>query len=224
VEKDHYSEREAADTIKPIVDALKYCHSMGIVHRDLKPENLLYATADMGSIIKISDFGLARFYDDDVMTTACGTPSYVAPEILHGRGYGFEVDYWSVGVITYIMLCGFPPFYEETNEALFESIKSGRFDFPSPHWDNISPMAKDLISNCLKLNPRERFKADQILSHEWIAGQNTPRTNMPTVTEKIREFNTRRRFRKYANTAIASSKLISLVRSNKSSAAVAKAP
>jgi|Transcript_21814 calcium/calmodulin-dependent protein kinase I len=119
VEKDHYSEKEAAKTISPIVDAIKYCHEMGIVHRDLKPENLLYATNDDAAIIKISDFGMARFYDDDVMTTACGTPSYVAPEILGGRGYGFEVDIWSVGVVLYIMLCGFPPFAEETNAELF---------------------------------------------------------------------------------------------------------
>lgn len=98
---------------------------MGIVHRDLKPENLLYTSRDVGSIIKISDFGLARFQDDDVMTTACGTPGYVAPEVLHGRGYGLEVDFWSIGVILYIMLCGFPPFSEDTNEALFEVIKKG---------------------------------------------------------------------------------------------------
>ena len=104
VEKDHYSEQEACNTILPVIDALKYCHSMGIVHRDLKPENLLYTTPDPSAIIKVADFGLARFYDDDIMTTACGTPGYVAPEILTGRGYGLEVDYWSVGVILYIML------------------------------------------------------------------------------------------------------------------------
>jgi len=104
VEKDHYSEQEACNTILPVIDALKYCHSMGIVHRDLKPENLLYTTPDASAIIKVADFGLARFYDDDIMTTACGTPGYVAPEILTGRGYSLEVDYWSVGVILYIML------------------------------------------------------------------------------------------------------------------------
>ena len=93
VEKDHYSEREAADAIRPVIDAVKYCHEMGIVHRDLKPENLLYSTDDSEGIIKVSDFGLARFYDDDLMTTACGSPSYVAPEILMGKGYGLEVDY-----------------------------------------------------------------------------------------------------------------------------------
>ena len=92
VDKDHYSESEASKTIRPVIDAVKYCHDMGIVHRDLKPENLLYSSMDLDGIVKITDFGLARFYDDELMTTACGTPSYVAPEILIGRGYGLEVD------------------------------------------------------------------------------------------------------------------------------------
>ena len=103
VEKENYSEREAAETVRPIVDAIRYCHNLGIIHRDLKPENLLYATSDEGSIIKITDFGLARFVDNELATTACGTPNYVAPEIIAGKGYGKEVDIWSVGVIIYIM-------------------------------------------------------------------------------------------------------------------------
>lgn len=104
VEKEHYSEKEAADTIRPIVDAIRYCHSLGIVHRDLKPENLLYETSEPNSSIKITDFGLARFVQaGNLATTACGTPNYVAPEIIEGKGYDKEVDYWSIGVILYIM-------------------------------------------------------------------------------------------------------------------------
>ena len=103
VEKEHYSEKEAADTIRPLVDTIRYCHSMGIVHRDLKPENLLYGSRDGQAILKISDFGLARFVQGELATTACGTPGYVAPEIIFGKGYGQEVDYWSVGVILYIL-------------------------------------------------------------------------------------------------------------------------
>jgi len=103
VEKEHYSEKEAADTIRPIVDAIRYCHSLGIIHRDLKPENLLYLTMEQNSIIKITDFGLARFLENELATTACGTPNYVAPEIINGQGYHKEVDYWSIGVIIYIM-------------------------------------------------------------------------------------------------------------------------
>jgi len=118
--------------MRPLVDAIRYCHTMGVAHRDLKPENLLYQTSDAKSIIKISDFGLARVINNELMSTACGTPGYVAPEILIGKGYDMAVDYWSLGVILYILLCGFPPFYEESNELLFEMIKSAKFDFPSP--------------------------------------------------------------------------------------------
>ena len=104
VEKENYSEKEASDTIRPIVDSIRYCHGLGIVHRDLKPENLLYESEDENSGIKITDFGLARFVSqNELATTACGTPNYVAPEIIQGRGYGKEVDYWSIGVIIYIM-------------------------------------------------------------------------------------------------------------------------
>jgi len=119
VEKESYTEKEAAETIRPIVDAIRYCHEQGIIHRDLKPENLLYESSDEKAIIKISDFGLARFVQGELATTACGTPGYVAPEIVAGQGYGKEVDYWSIGIILYIMLCGFPPFYEENNKELF---------------------------------------------------------------------------------------------------------
>lgn len=122
VEKEAYSEKEAADTIRPIVDSIRYCHENGIIHRDLKPENLLYDSSDENGTIKISDFGLARFVQNELATTACGTPGYVAPEIIEGKGYGQEVDYWSIGIILYIMLCGFPPFYDENNQKLFEAI------------------------------------------------------------------------------------------------------
>jgi len=115
---------------------------MGIAHRDLKPENLLYASSDPNAIIKITDFGLAKVINNELMTTACGTPGYVAPEILHGKGYDMAVDYWSIGVIIYVLLCGYPPFYEDTNEKLFEKIKTADFEFNSPYWDDISDYGK----------------------------------------------------------------------------------
>ena len=175
VEKEHYSEREAADAIRPIVDAIRYCHGLGVLHRDLKPENLLYVSKDEHAILKISDFGLARFLQGGLATTACGTPGYVAPEILFGKGYGKEVDYWSIGVILYILLCGFPPFYEETNQELFEKIKNGEFEFMSPYWDDISDLAKDLINKLLVVEPTQRLNAEEILAHPWIVGEDTPR-------------------------------------------------
>ena len=113
------------------------------MHRDLKPENLLYSTTDEDSSIKIADFGLAKLlHSDSLMQTACGTPGYVAPEILEGKVYDEAVDLWSLGVIMYILLCGFPPFYDENNTALFATIKSGLFDFPSPYWDPVSENGK----------------------------------------------------------------------------------
>ena len=153
VEKEAYSEKEAAMTIKPVVDAVRYCHDNGVLHRDLKPENLLYESEEQTSIIKITDFGLARFVQEELATTACGTPGYIAPEIVGGKGYGKEVDYWSVGIILYIMLCGFPPFYDDNNQKLFEAITSCNYDFPSPYFDKVSDSAKDLISKILVANP-----------------------------------------------------------------------
>jgi len=196
VEKESYSEKEAADTIRPVVDALRYCHSMGIAHRDLKPENLLYSSNDPDAIIKITDFGLAKVMNGDLMTTACGTPGYVAPEIIEGKGYENSVDYWAIGVIIYVMLCGFPPFSEDTNEKLFEMIKKGSYEFPSPQWDDISSYAKDLITNLLQVDPKKRFNADQILKHPWIVGDVTPRKSLPIVATKIKEFNSKRRWKR----------------------------
>ena len=104
VDKENYSEKEASDAIRPIVDAIRYCHGIGIIHRDLKPENLLYESEEEGSMLKVTDFGVARYVQQtELATTACGTPNYVAPEIIAGGGYGKEVDYWSIGVIIYIM-------------------------------------------------------------------------------------------------------------------------
>jgi calcium/calmodulin-dependent protein kinase I len=160
VEKEAYTEKEAAETLRPIVDAIRYCHEQDIIHRDLKPENLLYSSTDEKAIIKISDFGLARFVQGEFATTACGTPGYVAPEIIEGIKYGKEVDYWSIGIILYIMLCGFPPFYEEDNTKLFAKISKCQVEFPSPYWDKISDQAKGLILSLLVRDPSKRLTAD----------------------------------------------------------------
>jgi calcium/calmodulin-dependent protein kinase I len=203
VEKDHYSEKEAADTIRPIVDAVRYCHKMGVAHRDLKPENLLYATRDPHSIIKISDFGLAKVYDSSLMMTQCGTPSYVAPEVLEGKGYDEKVDFWSIGIILYILLCGFPPFYDDDNDKLFELISKAKVEFPLPYWESISDLAKDLIRKLLCVDPLKRLNSDQILMHPWMSGDETPRKNLPNITDKIREYNAKKKFKKVGSLAIA---------------------
>lgn len=124
---------------------------------------------------QITDFGLAKYRSgtgakSDEMTTACGTPGYVAPEVLKNEKYGKQVDLWSLGVILYILLCGFPPFYHESTAALYKQIKKGEFDFPAPYWSNISDSAKDLVRKLLTVDPAQRYTAQQVLAHPWIAG------------------------------------------------------
>jgi calcium/calmodulin-dependent protein kinase I len=172
VEYEHYTEKQASEAFRPIVDAVRYCHKLGIVHRDLKPENLLYSSNEDNAMIKVSDFGFAKFLipkSQEQLFTACGTPSYVAPEIIESKGYDYKVDCWSLGVILYVMLCGFPPFYDEDNNTLFNLIKNAQFEFHSPYWDNVSENAKDLIKKLLVVQPDKRLSTEDILKHPWLA-------------------------------------------------------
>ncbi|KAJ3324347.1 calcium calmodulin-dependent protein kinase type 1G [Blyttiomyces sp. JEL0837] len=165
-----YTEADAAKIVHKILLAIEYLHSLGIAHRDLKPENLLLSDKSKNAKIMISDFGLSKiFNDDEVMRTACGTPGYVAPEVLKRLGYGREIDLWSLGVITYILLCGYPPFYDQNNVELFKQIMAGRYEFDRPWWDNISETAKDFIRKLLVLDPRLRYTARLALEHPFIA-------------------------------------------------------
>mgnify|MGYP006114861495 FL=1 len=136
LEKEFFSEDEARQACKAIIEAIDYCHKQGIVHRDIKPENLLLQSKDLGiTSLKIADFGLARLLQENSMaSTTCGTPGYVAPEVLMQQPYGKECDYWSIGVVTFILLSGTPPFYEEDNFALFEQIKACKYDFEVETW------------------------------------------------------------------------------------------
>jgi len=165
-----FSERDGASLVRCILDAIAYCHDQkGIVHRDLKPENFLFSSRDEDAVIKIIDFGLSRHDDmtQGIMNTKVGTPYYVAPEVLN-REYTKSCDIWSIGVITYILLCGYPPFYGDTDNQIFESVRTARFDFPSPEWDEISDNAKGFISTMLKRIPSNRPSAAEALSHPWI--------------------------------------------------------
>ncbi|XP_024239865.1 calcium/calmodulin-dependent protein kinase IGb isoform X2 [Oncorhynchus tshawytscha] len=170
-----YSEKDASRVIQQVLQAVQYLHQNGIVHRDLKPENLLYYSQDESSKIMISDFGLSKMEDNGVMSTACGTPGYVAPEVLAQKPYSKAVDCWSIGVITYILLCGYPPFYEDTETRLFSKIMKAQYEFDSPFWDDISESAKDFIRNMMQKNPKMRFTTEQALRHPWIIG-NTARS------------------------------------------------
>uniref|UniRef100_A0A8C7WMD5 Serine/threonine-protein kinase DCLK2 n=1 Tax=Oryzias sinensis TaxID=183150 RepID=A0A8C7WMD5_9TELE len=165
-----YSERDASAMVYNLAGAVKYLHRMNIVHRDIKPENLLVCEYPDGTkSLKLGDFGLATVVEGPLFTV-CGTPTYVAPEIIAETGYGLKVDIWAAGVIAYILLCGFPPFRSENNvqEELFDQILRGKLEFPSPDWDTISLPAKMLISQMLQVNVDARFTAEEVLSHPWV--------------------------------------------------------
>ncbi|XP_039546995.1 serine/threonine-protein kinase DCLK2 isoform X3 [Pimephales promelas] len=165
-----YTERDACVMVFDLAGALKYLHRMCIVHRDIKPENLLVCEYPNGTkSLKLGDFGLATVVEGPLYTV-CGTPTYVAPEIIAESGYGLKVDIWAAGVITYILLCGFPPFRSENNlqDDLFDQILVGRLEFPSPFWDNITHSAKELIGHMLQVNVEARYTAEDVLSHPWV--------------------------------------------------------
>uniref|UniRef100_A0A3B3C150 Serine/threonine-protein kinase DCLK2 n=1 Tax=Oryzias melastigma TaxID=30732 RepID=A0A3B3C150_ORYME len=167
-----YTERDASGMLHNLASAIKYLHSLNIVHRDIKPENLLvYEHADGSKSLKLGDFGLATVVDGPLYTV-CGTPTYVAPEIISETGYGLKVDIWAAGVITYILLCGFPPFRgSEDQEALFDQILMGQLEFPFPYWDNVSETAKELIRSMLEVEVDQRYTALQVLEHPWVTNE-----------------------------------------------------
>uniref|UniRef100_A0A3B4B4Q9 Serine/threonine-protein kinase DCLK2 n=1 Tax=Periophthalmus magnuspinnatus TaxID=409849 RepID=A0A3B4B4Q9_9GOBI len=175
-----YTERDASIMVYNLAAALKYLHSVCIVHRDIKPENLLvFEYPDGTKSLKLGDFGLATVVEGPLYTV-CGTPTYVAPEIISESGYGLKVDIWAAGVITYILLCGFPPFRSESNqqEELFEQILQGRLSFPSPYWDNITDSAKELIGHMLRVKAEARYTALDVLSHPWVTEDIVTDNNM----------------------------------------------
>lgn len=216
VEKGSYTEKDAADLIKQVLSAVAYMHSEGVVHRDLKPENLLYHSADEDSKIMISDFGLSKMEDSGIMATACGTPGYVAPEVLAQKPYGKEVDVWSIGVISYILLCGYPPFYDENDANLFAQILKGEFEFDSPYWDDISQEAKEFIRQLMCVDVDKRLSCDSALQHAWITGAKGDRNIHASVSEQLKKNFAKSRWRQ-AYHAIAVSRQMKLLALNSTS-------
>ncbi|XP_051964689.1 calcium/calmodulin-dependent protein kinase type 1B isoform X1 [Xyrauchen texanus] len=170
LERGSYTEKDASRVIYQVLQAVKYLHHLGIVHRDLKPENLLYETPLEDSKIVISDFGLSKMEEQGALSTACGTPAYVAPELLQQKTYSKGVDLWAIGVITFILLCGYPPFYDDNDTQLYKLIIKAEYEFDSPYWDDISDSVKDFIVHLLQKDPEKRFNCDQALQHPWISG------------------------------------------------------
>lgn len=166
-----FPDASAIVIIRRLCEAVGYLHDNDIIHRDIKPENIMYVSPHEDTCIKLSDFGLAKVVDGETIAkTACGSPSYVAPEVLQRlpQGYNKAVDMWSVGVVTYAVCCGFAPFHHQHLPTQFNLILAGQYSFPSPFWDNKSPLAKDFISKLLLINPQERMTARQALQHEWL--------------------------------------------------------
>uniref|UniRef100_A0AAZ3R2I2 Serine/threonine-protein kinase DCLK2 n=1 Tax=Oncorhynchus tshawytscha TaxID=74940 RepID=A0AAZ3R2I2_ONCTS len=190
-----YTERDASGMLYNLANAIKYLHSLNIVHRDIKPENLLvYEHADGSKSLKLGDFGLATVVDGPLYTV-CGTPTYVAPEIIAETGYGIKVDIWAAGVINYILLCGFPPFRgsSDDQEVLFDQILMGQLEFPLPYWDNVSETAKELIRSMLEVEVDQRYTAEQVLDHPWIHDDG--------VSENEQELSVAGKLKKHFNTS-----------------------
>ncbi|KAG7477639.1 hypothetical protein MATL_G00071820 [Megalops atlanticus] len=199
-----YTEKDASKVIRQVLQAVNYLHQNSIVHRDLKPENLLYYSQDENAKIMISDFGLSKMEDHGVMSTACGTPGYVAPEVLAQKPYSKAVDCWSIGVITYILLCGYPPFYEDNETQLFSKIMKAQYEFDSPFWDNISESAKDFIRNMMQKNPSVRYTTEEALRHPWIIGETARSQDIyHSVSEQIQKNFARSKWKQAINATVA---------------------
>lgn len=205
VARGHYSERAAATVAKTVAEVVKMCHENGVMHRDLKPENFLFANKKENSPLKAIDFGLSVFFrPGERFTEIVGSPYYMAPEVLR-RNYGPEVDVWSAGVILYILLCGVPPFWAETEQGVALAILRGVLDFKREPWPQISESAKSLVRQMLDPDPKKRLTAQQVLEHPWI--QNSKKaSNVPLgdiVRTRLKQFAGMNRFKKRALRVIA---------------------
>lgn len=170
--KGSFYESDAANIIRSIVSGVAYLHSHGIVHRDLKPENLLFHTPEEDSDLLIADFGLSRIIDEEkfrMLTTTCGTPAYMAPEIFQKSGHGKPVDVWAIGVICYFLLCGYTPFDRDSSAEEMQAILACDYAFePEEYWQDVSDNARDFISGCLQIDINKRMTSDQCLAHPFL--------------------------------------------------------
>ncbi|RXM35787.1 Protein transport protein Sec24C [Acipenser ruthenus] len=199
VAREYYSEADASQCINQILESVNHIHQHDIVHRDLKPENLLLASKMKGAAVKLADFGLAIEVQGEQQAWFgfAGTPGYLSPEVLRKDPYGKPVDIWACGVVLYILLVGYPPFWDEDQHKLYQQIKAGAYDFPSPEWDTVTPEAKNLINQMLTINPAKRITADQALKHPWVCQRSTVASMMhrQETVECLRKFNARRKLK-----------------------------
>ncbi|XP_046717521.1 calcium/calmodulin-dependent protein kinase type II subunit beta isoform X2 [Silurus meridionalis] len=224
VAREYYSEADASHCIHQILDSVNHIHQHDIVHRDLKPENLLLASKCKNAAVKLADFGLAIEVQGEQQAWFgfAGTPGYLSPEVLRKEAYGKPVDIWACGVILYILLVGYPPFWDEDQHKLYQQIKAGAYDFPSPEWDTVTPEAKNLINQMLTINPAKRITAQEALKHPWVCQRSTVASMMhrQETVECLKKFNARRKLKGAILTTMLVSRNFSVGRQTTAPAAV----
>ncbi|KAL1545482.1 Calcium-dependent protein kinase 13 [Salvia divinorum] len=205
VARGHYTERAAAAVTRTVVEVVQLCHKHGVIHRDLKPENFLFSNRKENSPLKAIDFGLSIFFKPgERFSEIVGSPYYMAPEVLR-RNYGPEIDIWSAGVILYIMLCGVPPFWAESEQGVAQAIIRGKIDFERDPWPSISESAKSLVRQMLEPDPKLRLAAKQVLEHPWLLNAKKA-SNVPlgdVVKSRLKQFSLMNRFKRKALRVIA---------------------
>ncbi|KAI9834758.1 MAG: hypothetical protein M1819_002844 [Sarea resinae] len=179
-EQGKFTEKDASQTIRQVLEAVDYLHNNNVVHRDLKPENLLYLTREPNSSLVLADFGIAKMLDtkDEVLTTMAGSFGYAAPEVMLKKGHGKPVDMWSLGVITYTLLSGYSPFRSENLQDLIEECKNGKIIFHERYWKDVSKDAKDFIGLLLQPDPADRATSEEALQHVWLSGKTATDHNL----------------------------------------------
>ncbi|KAJ8510328.1 hypothetical protein OPV22_000762 [Ensete ventricosum] len=205
VARGHYTERAAAAVTRTIIEVIQVCHKHGVMHRDLKPENFLFGNKKENAPLKAIDFGLSVFFrPGDCFTEIVGSPYYMAPEVLK-RSYGPEVDVWSAGVILYILLCGVPPFWAESEQGVAQAILRSVIDFKREPWPKVSDSAKDLVRHMLDPDPKQRFTAQQVIDHSWLQNASkAPNVNLgETVRARLQQFSVMNKFKKKALRVVA---------------------
>ncbi|GAV00607.1 hypothetical protein RvY_11433 [Ramazzottius varieornatus] len=228
VAREYYSEHDASKCIAQILESVNHCHSNNVVHRDLKPENLLLSSKSKSAIVKLADFGLAIEVSGEQQAWHgfAGTPGYLSPEVLKKEPYGKPVDIWACGVILYILLVGYPPFWDEDQIRLYAQIKSGHFEYPSPEWDTVTKEAKDLINKMLNTDPRKRITSTDALKHTWIQRRDdvANRMHRQQTVECLKRFNARRKLKGAILTTMLATRNFSIPKIDQRSSTVKKAP
>ncbi|KAJ8755594.1 hypothetical protein K2173_022173 [Erythroxylum novogranatense] len=205
VARGHYTERAAAVVTKTIVEVVQICHKNGVMHRDLKPENFLFGNKNEAAPLKAIDFGLSVFFTPgERFNEIVGSPYYMAPEVLK-RNYGPEIDVWSAGVILYILLCGVPPFWAETEQGVAQAIIRSVVNFKRDPWPKVSDNAKDLVKKMLDPDPKRRLTAQQVLEHPWLQNANqAPNVSLgETVRARLKQFSAMNKLKKRALRVVA---------------------